>query len=134
MQIINILYKKELVLDMKFIHEGLFWLKVVLFTYVISMILLGILALITYKVDCSETVVKAGIIVIYFVSALAGGLVSGKTKKSRRLIYGLCSGAIYAVILMCISILVKSDAQIGVEFTVALITSLAGGTAGGVLS
>lgn len=119
---------------MKIFHEVLFFVKIVVFTYVMSLLLLGILALVSYKTDCGENVISGGIIAIYFISAFVGGLFAGKVKKNRRIIWGIMVGLLYIAGLLIISIIAGKGISGGIEVTAALLAAIAGGIIGGMVS
>ena len=56
-------------------------LKALLVSYVVTGMLLLILAMLLYKFDLDEKSVSAGIIAIYVASTLIGGLVLGKWRR-----------------------------------------------------
>lgn len=119
---------------MKKFSKAIFVLKILLFTYLISFILLGILALIVYKTSCNDKIVFRGIILIYFLSTFLGGMSAGKIKKSKRLIWGAAIGAAYVIVLVVVSVIMGNAGIKESEIIVASIASLAGGMIGGMLS
>ena len=119
---------------MKIFHEVLFFIKIIVFTYLMSLLLLGILALVSYKTDCSAKVISGGIIAIYFISAFIGGLFAGKVKKNRRIIWGITVGLLYLAGLLIVSIIVGKGISGGIEVAAALGAAVAGGIIGGMVS
>lgn len=119
---------------MKILHEVMFFVKIVVFTYVMSLLLLGILALVSYKADCGKGVISGGIVAIYFLSAFVGGLFAGKVKKNRRLVWGVTVGLLYLAGLIIVSIAAGKGITGGTEVTAALVAAVAGGMAGGMVS
>lgn len=57
---------------------GLSILKILLFMYIVTGVLLVILAGLLYKMQLSEGVVSAGIVVVYVVSGFLGDFWQGK--------------------------------------------------------
>ncbi len=57
--------------------------------YVVTGILLMILAMALYKFELTEEAVTAGITAVYLLSTFAGGLVAGKLAKIRRFFWEL---------------------------------------------
>ena len=53
--------------------------------FIVSGILLLILALLLYKLEPSESVIKVGIVVIYVAAGLFGGILLGKIMKEKKL-------------------------------------------------
>ena len=64
-------------------------LKSLLAAYVVTGILLMILAMALYKFELTEEAVTAGITAVYLLSTFAGGLVAGKLAKIRRFFWGI---------------------------------------------
>ncbi len=71
--------------------------------FAVSGALLLLLAFLLYQMELGEEVVKAGIIVIYIISGIAGGFLIGKMRREKKFLWGLCAGVIYFVLLFLIS-------------------------------
>lgn len=114
---------------------GLSILKILLFMYIVTGILLLILAGMLYKFQLSESVVSAGIVVIYVVSGFLGGLLAGKIMKTRKFLWGMILGGGYFAVLMAGSIAFHNgiDMEVGRLFT-TLILCIASGMIGGMAS
>ena len=103
--------------------------------FVVSGLMLLILALLLYKMDLSESVIRVGIVVIYVVSGLFGGFLMGKIMREQKYLWGLAAGIIYFVILFVASALVKGGFDIEPAKVVStLILCGASGMAGGMVS
>ena len=79
----------------------------------------------------SETAVR----LVYFLSCLAGGFLSGKEFRERRLFGGLLTGLLYGLILLTVSQLtggLGSSSFFGVALVFGI--SLAGGAVGSIFS
>lgn len=116
-------------------HAASSFLKALLCSYVITGILLLILALILYKIGPAEETVNAAIILIYVVSAFSGGFVMGKLMHTRRFLWGLVTGILYFLLLLLIS----AGVYHGIEADyVSLLTTFlicgGGGMLGGMIS
>ena len=70
-----------------------------LFMYVLTAVILLLLAVLLYKYDISKGAVSTGIIVAYVLSGFAGGLFMGKRMKTRRFFWGLTAGGVYFLVL-----------------------------------
>ncbi len=80
------------------------WLvKALLAAYVVTGILLIILALALYKFELNEGAVTAGVTAVYLISTFTGGLVVGKLAKSQAVPVGNCSGEYCIFALLCLS-------------------------------
>ena len=80
------------------LDKTIFWmLKSLLCSYVVTGILLLILAGILYKFNLDEAKVTAGILIIYILSAFAGGVVIGKTACRDFLCGASCTRVIWTI-------------------------------------
>ena len=79
-------------------------LKSLLASYVITGILLVLLAAALYKFELNEKMVSAAIIAIYVVATLIGGIMIGKYAKTRRFVWGLGLGIGYFALLLLITL------------------------------
>ena len=68
--------------------------------YIITGLLLILLAALLGRVDMSDAAVSIGIIATYIVSCFAGGFLIGKKKKKKKYLWGLCVGAFYFAVLL----------------------------------
>ncbi len=83
-------------------------IKSLLFAYIISGLLLFLLAFLMLKLDLSGAIVAGGIVVIYILSCFIGGFLMGKNTDQRRFIWGLITGVLYFLILMIVSMIVNT--------------------------
>lgn len=79
-------------------------LKALLVSYVVTGLLLLLLTLLLYKFELNEKAVSAGIIAIYVVSTLIGGIIIGKTAKVKKFVWGISLGIIYFAMLLLITL------------------------------
>ncbi len=110
-------------------------ISTLLIMYVITGLALLALALLLFKMQLSENVVTVGIMVIYIVSCLIGGLIAGKRIQVRKFLWGVVVGAVYFVILLIGSLLmnrgISSDT---VHVATTLVMCMAAGMIGGMIS
>ena len=110
-------------------------ISTLLIMYVITGLALLALALLLFKMQLSENVVTVGIMVIYIVSFLIGGLIAGKRIQVRKFLWGVVVGAVYFVILLIGSLLmnrgISSDT---VHVATTLVMCMAAGMIGGMIS
>lgn len=110
-------------------------LSTLLIMYVITGIALLVLAMLLYKFQLSENAVSIGIMVIYVISGLLGGLIAGKRMKTRRFLWGILMGAIYFLVLLAGSFLLNRGLTSDLLHVVTtLIMCMAAGMIGGMLS
>jgi len=113
----------------------IFILEGILFSYIITALLLLIISFLMLKFDLSGTVLSAVINVTYIISTFMGGFFVGRKTEQKKFIWGLVVGVFYFIILMLVSLLMNrvSPLPIGSLLTVLVITSL-GGMLGGMIS
>lgn len=110
-------------------------LSTLLIMYVISGAALLVLALLLYKLQLSENIVSVGIMVIYVIAALLGGLIIGKRMKIRRFLWGGLMGAVYFLVLLAGSVLLNRGVTSDLLHVVTtLVICMAAGMIGGMLS
>lgn len=110
-------------------------LKSLLFSYVVTGMLLALLTVLLYKFELDEQLVSAAIVAIYVLATMAGGLVIGKLVKVRRFLWGLGLGAAYFALLMLITLGVYHTLNgNAVNMITAFILCSGGGMIGGMIS
>lgn len=75
--------------------------------YVVSGVLLLLLALGLYRLDLSESVVRIGIIAIYIASGFVGGFLIGRWMQDKKYLWGIAVGALYFLLLFVVSLMLK---------------------------
>ena len=73
-------------------------LAAVFVMFIVSGLLLLLLAMLLYKMELEESAVRIGIIAIYVVAGIAGGFLMGKIMREQKYLWGLAAGAIYFVL------------------------------------
>ena len=110
-------------------------LKSLLAAYVVTGILLMILAMGLYKFELNEGAVTAGITAVYLISTFAGGLVAGKLARVRRFLWGIVLGILYFALLLLITIgIYRTFRGSSTEIIVTFALCAGGGMAGGMIS
>lgn len=103
--------------------------------YLITGILLLLLALLLYKMDLDESKITVGIMAIYVLASFLGGVIAGKGCGSRKFLWGLLTGGLYFLVLFLMSVATSRPEQMSV---VSLVTTcvmcMGGGMAGGMIS
>lgn len=103
--------------------------------FIVSGLLLLLLALLLYKMEPGESVIKIGIIVIYVIAGLSGGLLMGKIMREQKFLWGLAAGVVYFALLFLVSVLVKGGFDVEpARVLTALVLCGASGMAGGMIS
>lgn len=109
--------------------------KIIIFTYVFSFLLLVLLALIMYRFSPSAAVISGGVIVIYFLSSLLGGFLTGKRMDKKKYLWGLGFGCVYVLLLLLLSWLFGSNFSLqDSRFISSFFVCAIGGMIGGMLS
>lgn len=112
-----------------------FLLKSLLFSYILTAAFLVILAFLLFKMELTERPVAIAIIVIYVVTTMFAGFVTGKKMQSRKFLWGLVMGILYFAVLALVSLVVKqSPDALGNSFFTTLMLCAGGGMLGGMLS
>ena len=110
-------------------------LKSLLASYVITGVLLVLLAAVLYKFELNEKMVSAAIIAIYVVATLIGGIMIGKYAKTRRFVWGLGLGIGYFALLLLITLGVYHSLNgNGDNLITTFILCAGGGMVGGMIS
>lgn len=106
------------------------FLRALLASYLISTLVLMILAFILYKWGLSETIMMAGTIITYVLSGFVGGVFMGKSGRSRAFLWGLLLGAVYYMLLLLAALVLPvQETNSGIAILVNLgICMLAGMT------
>ena len=109
--------------------------KALLAAYIVTGLLLLLLAFLLYKLQLAESIVNVGIIAIYVIACFLGGFLEGKMMKTRKFIWGGAFGLLYFAVLAIISLAVgQGISGTSSNFVTTLILCMAGGTLGGMVS
>ena len=109
--------------------------KCLLLSYVLTALLLCLLALLLYALHLTEGIVSIAISAIYVIATLVAGLLAGKRMEKRKFLWGAAMGAAYFVILTVVSVLIRTpENALGNDFWTTLVLCTAGGTLGGMLA
>jgi len=110
-------------------------IKTLIATYLISAIILLIIAALMYKCDIGDGMINVLIILSYIISTFIGGVIIGKVEKENKYLWGGLLGISYFVVLIVISMIVNgniSESASGIISTMLYCT--AGGMIGGMIS
>lgn len=108
-------------------------LKALIAAYVISGIMLLFLAFLLYKFYLSDTTLAFGIVLIYLIANIIGGMITGKNVATRKFAWGILFGVIYVVILMAASMLLSSIPDVKM-LILPCIVCITGAMFGGIIS
>lgn len=107
--------------------------KIIVFTYILTGLLLFLLAFLMYKMDLADKQINLGVIAVMVIATFVGGIISAKTFREKRFIYGAAVGVTYFLILMLISLIMHKDSKLTQDTLTMFIMCLGGGTLGGML-
>lgn len=115
---------------------GLMWsiVKYLLIAFVVTTIVLVILAIVLWKLSPPSAVISGGLIFAYVISSFAGGMLLGKKMNKNKYIWGMIFGILYFAILFAASFALNriSGDPFGNVVTVCLLC-VGGGMLGGML-
>ena len=102
-------------------------------SYGVTVALLLALAFLLYKMKLQPAQVGLGVAAIYILSTMAGGVVTVKFMKRKRLLCGLGFGALYLAVLLLMSVISQTGFSAAVsDVAKAAACCLAGGALGGI--
>lgn len=108
--------------------------KCLLFSYILTGVLLLVMALLLYKLELSAGMVSVGVILIYVVSTFFGGFIMGKCTGNKKFIWGFFIGLAYFLILLIVSLLANHSAgQVTNDVVTTLLICVGAGMIGGML-
>lgn len=115
--------------------KGMWILKSLLASYVITGCLLLGLTFVVYRFQIAEEKVMAGIMIIYLVATFVGGLIIGKLTQVKKYAWGMGIGLLYFALLTAVSFGVYRDMGIyGTQFLLTGILCVGGGIFGGMVA
>lgn len=110
-------------------------IKTLIATYVISSIILLIIAALMYKCDIGDNVVNILVIISYIISTFIGGVIIGKVEKENKYLWGGIVGISYFVVLVVISLIVNGNISESASSVIStMLYCTAGGMIGGMIS
>jgi putative membrane protein (TIGR04086 family) len=110
-------------------------LKCLIAAYIISALLLLIVAFLLYKADIGEGFVTVCIILIYCISSLFAGFIFAKRAVCRRFVWGLIAGAAYFVIICVVSAFLEPEfSMLSISGITTLFICTGSGMVGGIIS
>ena len=110
-------------------------MKALLVSYLVTGLLLLLIAGLLYRFRLDEGKVQIGIILTYILSCFTGGFLAGKMMKNRQFLWGVFPGLLYFAIMMLVSLAVNRELQSSTSgFVTAFLLCMGGGMLGGMLS
>ena len=110
-------------------------IKNLLLAYLMTLIILLVLAFLLYKVGLTEKAVSVGMILTYAGSTFLAGFLTGKKMGKMKFLWGLAVGTTYFVILVILSLIGgRAGTMFGKDFFTTLLLCAGGGMLGGMIS
>ena len=115
--------------------KAVLMVKALIASYIVTALILLLIAFFMYKLDVSKVIVSVGVIISYLLSCFLGGLILGKCTEQKRFLWGIAFGVLYFVIIIIVSIVLNKGAfeQLGNAVTAFILCTL-GGMLGGMVS
>ena len=109
--------------------------KILAGMYLVTGLMLLVLALLVSVVAEEELTAKIGVLVIYVLSCGMGGFLSGRAYRQKKFLWGLLMGGIYFALLFLISFVVNMGEQPNwVHMLTVMSICMGAGMAGGIIS
>ncbi len=110
-------------------------LKSLLSAYLLTGILLLLLAFIMLKIGPGNDAIHIGIVFSYIFSSFVGGFVMGKRMKVKKFLWGVLLGVSYFAVIFMVSVLLNKNIMVqGMEMLTVFAMCGLGGMLGGMLS
>ena len=109
--------------------------KNLVLSYIMTMVILLILAFLLYKVGLTEKTVSVCMILTYAASTFLAGFLTGRKLKKMKFLWGLAVGVAYFVVLVVLSLIGgRAGTMFGRDFMTTLLLCAGGGMLGGMVS
>lgn len=100
--------------------------------FVCSMILLGIITMLVWKMDGGNNILSVGVILTYILSNILGGFLVGKMMGQQKFFWGVVVGAVYFLVLLVVGVLLmdtklSGNMQIVSSAMMCVISGMLGG-------
>lgn len=108
--------------------------KILLVMYGVTGMMLPILSVMLWKLQCSDSILSVGIIVTYILSGFIGGFMGGRTWNGNNVMCGAAMGFCYFLILTIVSGVLNGFHIALPRFVATLVLCIASGMLGGIIS
>lgn len=110
-------------------------LRSLLFSYILSGILLVAISFALYKLRWKESQVRMAVNLVYILSCMAGGFLMGKGFRQKRFFFGLLAGLLYFSVLFLVSLLLQRGlSSTAIQLATTMGICVVSGILGGILS
>lgn len=108
--------------------------KVVAAAMIVSVLLIFICAFLAYKLRLGSPQIALLVTVIYAVGSFIAGFGMGHLRREKRLLWGICAGVLYFLVIILISLMVsRRIGSDGAKIVRNLFICVAAGGVGGIL-
>ena len=107
--------------------------KGILISYIITMLVFFIFALLIIYTDLSETYISTVIKVTTTLVCIISGFITAASAEKSGLIWGMISGVLYAVIMCIVGFILIPDYNLSPKLLITLAIALGGGGLGGII-
>ncbi len=113
----------------------IYLLKCLLLSYIITFLILAVLAFVMLKLLPAKSIISGVIIVVYVAVNLLGGILAGRHMKEKRFLWGFATGSLYFAVLFVMSLLFPGEAfHFGSNVVTTFLLCAGGGMLGGMIS
>lgn len=109
-------------------------IKALVLAYLITGAALFLVAFLLFQMEPEESMVSAGIQVIYVLGSCVSGFTAGRGIRKKRLLWGLLSGMLYYLFLLIASFCFGGISSAPMQLFTTMALCLGGGMMGAVLS
>ncbi len=111
------------------------FLRSLLISYLLSGILLVVISFALYRFRLKESQIQMAVILVYVLSCVLAGFLTGKSIRRQRFLCGLLSGILYFAVLLAVSFLLEKGLASSIRQMATVMAICAGsGILGGILS
>lgn len=104
-----------------------------IFEFILTVIMLFILALLLSMTSLEETIISPSIIGITTFSILLGGFITSRKIKSKGIVIGVIQGFIYMLVLYLTSSFMNMDFSLNLQSLTMIGIGMLGGAIGGII-
>lgn len=109
--------------------------KILLAMYVLTALLLFLLAALVQKMQFDTKGISIGITIVYVISCFLGGFLTGKMKRQKKFLWGLFMGISYWAVMLVVTLFTKEGAAVTFAgFLINLLICAGAGMLGGMIS
>lgn len=110
-------------------------LKNLLISFIVTMVLIFIVAVLLYYFRLNQKVISVAVILIYITANFVAGHFMGKNMQNKKYLWGLLMGGVYFLVLFLVSFTVgENSGNMGSNILTTLFLCLGGGMLGGMFA